>query len=285
MHHPERGQPQPVAATNRWRRRLVLGLLPIALLAAVVLQQRQDVQQAPVGAARNADPAVQQPPGAAAGAPVRLADFLGEPVSADARLVANWVVATSDHQQHAFILVDKKDAHAYVFTPEGRLQDSAPVLLGAAVGDEILPGAGNKPPSRMRPSERTTPAGRFVAEPGTNADDEDVIWVDYDNAISMHRVRPWVAGERRLERLATGSPDDNRVSFGCINLPVSFYEDVAKPAATGDGAIVYVLPEVKTPQQVFGAYDVTDAQQLAAARQRTLAAAAEPGAGRGAAQG
>jgi len=34
-----------------------------------------------------------------------------------------------------------------------------------------------------------------------------------------------------------------------------------------------VIPEIKTVQQVFGAYDVTDPRQLAAARQPTLAAA------------
>jgi hypothetical protein len=284
MRDPERGQPQPPAPRHRWRTRLALGLVPIALVAAVLLQHRQDLPQAPAAGAQHAEVPPQSPPrsrAAAAAPPLRLADFLGEEVSPDARLVANWVVATGDHAQHAFILIDKKDAHAYVFTPEGRLQDSAPVLLGAAVGDEILPGAGDKVPAQMRPHERTTPAGRFLAEPGTNADDEDVIWVDYENAISMHRVRPWAAGVRRLERVATVSPADNRVSFGCINLPVSFYEEVVRPAAAA-GAVVYVLPEVKTPQQVFGAYDVTDVLQLAATRSLAVA----PGRpGKAAAQG
>jgi hypothetical protein len=76
-----------------------------------------------------------------------------------------------------------------------------------------------------------------------------------------------VESEHRLERLASLTTDDNRISFGCINLPVTFYEDVAKPAVTKYGAVIYVLPEVKTVQQVFGAYDVTDPAQVAAARQ------------------
>ena len=125
----------------------------------------------------------------------------------------------------------------------------------------------------MKPDEKTTPAGRFVADPGVNADHEDVIWVDYDAAISMHRVRPLVASERRLERLASLTTDDNRISFGCINLPVTFYEDVARPTVAKYGAIIYVVPELKTVQQVFGAYDVTDPRQIAAARAPTLAAA------------
>jgi hypothetical protein len=60
--------------------------------------------------------------------------------------------------------------------------------------------------------------------------------------------------------------DDNRISFGCINLPVTFYENVLAPTVKQHGAVVYVLPEVKSVQDVFGAYDVTDPVQLAAAR-------------------
>src|SRR5262249_35840003 len=92
----------------------------------------------------------------------------------------------------------------------------------------------------------------------------DVVWVSYDLAVSMHRVRPLVARERRLERLASLTTDDNRISFGCINLPVSFYEDVLSPAVRQYGAIVYVLPEGKTPQGGCGAGDVPDPLQAAA---------------------
>jgi hypothetical protein len=204
---------------------------------------------------------------------VRLADFAGEEPSPDARLVANWVVYTRNAKRHAFVVVDKQDARVYVFAPGGRLKDSAPVLLGEARGDDTFPGIGDKPLSAVRPEEKTTPAGRFVAEPGMNANNEDVVWVDYDAAVSMHRIRPLVASERRLERLATLTVDDNRISFGCINLPVTFYEDVLKPTVTKYGAVIYVLPEVKTPQQVFGAYDVTDPIQLAAAGQAAQASA------------
>jgi hypothetical protein len=199
---------------------------------------------------------------------VQLADFRGEDPSADARLVANWIVATRDAQKHAFVIVDKKDARVYVFAPDGKLRDSAPALLGAARGDDSFPGIGDKPLEQVRPEEKTTPAGRFVAEAGRNASNEDVVWVDYDVAVSMHRIRPLVAEERRLERLATLTTDDNRISFGCINLPVTFYENVLKPSVQKYGAIVYVLPEVKGVDQVFGAYDVTDPQQVAAAKVR-----------------
>lgn len=255
-----------------------LGLLVIIIPLRMVQKERapappppqvatapQPAPAVPDEAPAAAPPSVAAPPAAPAPT-VRLADFRGEQPTADARLVANWVVATGDHRKHAIVLIDKKDARIYVFGPDGQLRDSAPVLLGSARGDDSFPGIGDKPLSAIRPEEKTTPAGRFVAEPGLNAQHEDIVWIDYDAAVSMHRIRPLVAKERRLERLASLSVDDNRISFGCVNLPVAFYEDVLSPSVKKYGAVVYVLPEVKTPQQVFGAFDVTDPAQVAAAK-------------------
>lgn len=191
------------------------------------------------------------PCGAASPAP-RVAQWGGEPASADARLVADWAFGSGDHRNLAVVVVDKKDAKVYVFDREGRLLSAAPALLGSAVGDHTVPGIGDKPLSQVLPAERTTPAGRFVAEPGINASGEDVVWVDYDAAVSMHRVRAKVKSERRLERLASRTPADNRISFGCINLPVPFYEKVLSPAVRNTGAVVYVLPETQPAAQFFG---------------------------------
>ena len=95
-----------------------------------------------------------------------------------------------------------------------------------------------------------------------------MIWVEYDTAVSMHRIRPLVAQEQRLERLASLTVDDNRISFGCINLPVTFYENVVSATVKKYGAVIYVLPETRTPQQLFGSYDVVPAAQQAAALAR-----------------
>ena len=74
----------------------------------------------------------------------------------------------------------------------------------------------------------------------------------YDAAVSMHRVLTTNPAERRLERLATPTHEDNRVSYGCINLPKAFYEDVLAPTVRSGGAIIYVLPETRPLHQVFG---------------------------------
>jgi hypothetical protein len=186
----------------------------------------------------------------------RVAQFGKTEASADARHVANWALHSGDYEDKAVVIVDKRHAKVFVFSPEGKLISAAPALLGSAVGDHTVPGIGDKPLSQVMPDERTTPAGRFVAEPGRNTHGEDIIWVDYDAAVSMHRVRPNVKAERRLQRLASATPADNRISFGCINLPVAFYEKVLSPTVHRHGAIVYVLPEVQSAQALFGSYDL-----------------------------
>lgn len=169
----------------------------------------------------------------------------------DGRELLAWVVRTQDNAGQSFIVVNKRLATAAVFDGRGRLLGSSPVLLGSAPGDDSVPDIGTRPLAQVMPHERTTPAGRFIAEPGHNAQGEDIVWVDYDAAVSMHRVRLANPSDRRLQRLATPTADDNRISYGCINVPVSFYERVVRPAMVPSGGVVYVLPEHKTLQQVF----------------------------------
>lgn len=186
-----------------------------------------------------------------ASTPPASADFSGVDAPADVRQVAGWGVASGDHGQAAFAIIDKRRAHLYVFDAGGRLRGDTPVLLGFAPGDDNVPGIGQRPIEQVRPEERTTPAGRFDVTSGRNLLNEDVIWVDYEAAVSMHRVRVTEPRERRLERLATPSSADNRISYGCVNVPVTFFDNVVWPTLGGRPAVVYVLPEVKTLQQVF----------------------------------
>lgn len=193
-----------------------------------------------------------------------LASFGTQKPTSAVRHVANWSVYSGDHQNMAIVIVDKKDARVWVFSPDGALVANSPALLGAAIGDDSVPGIGEKPLSQVKPEEKTTPAGRFIAEPGNNLSGEDVVWVSYDLAVSMHRVRPIVKAERRLERLASPTPADNRISFGCINLPPAFYEQVLSPTVNKFGAVIYVLPETRSPAEVLGAYNVPPPTHLAA---------------------
>ena len=190
------------------------------------------------------------------------ANFEQEVVSQSSREMADWIVDSSDNRRKPFVIVDKKQAKAFVFDALGQLLGSAPVLLGLAIGDDSVPGIGQRKLSSIRPEERTTPAGRFVASLDRNLQGEEILWVDYDTAISMHRVVTSNPKERRAQRLDSPSMSDRRISYGCINVPVQFYNTVLSPAFTGTDGIVYVLPEIRSARDVFGSYVVGEKAPL-----------------------
>lgn len=167
-------------------------------------------------------------------------------MSPAARTMLGWVERSKDNAGGPFAIVDKRDARLWLFDAQARSLGSTPVLLGLARGDTSVPGIGERELRQIQPHERTTPAGRFVAEPGRNVRGEDVFWIDYDAAISMHRVRPSHPAERRLQRLATATPRDNRISYGCINVPARFYAHRIRPQFAGGRGVVYLLPETPT---------------------------------------
>lgn len=172
-------------------------------------------------------------------------------VSRDAESVAGWVRTTGDNRGTPFAIVDKKSAVVHIFSADGKRRASSPILLGLAKGDHSVPGIGERPMADIREDERTTPAGRFVSEPGRNLSGEDIVWVDYDAAVSMHRVRATNKAERRLERLATPTAADNRISYGCINVPAAFYDTYVKPSFGTAKAVIYVLPETRPASTLF----------------------------------
>jgi hypothetical protein len=185
------------------------------------------------------------------------AEFGAQVPTPQARLIGDWVADSGDNRGSPFAILDKRAARVFVFDAGANLVGSSLVLLGSAAGDESVADIGNRPLSQIRAEERTTPAGRFVSEPGHDSTGEDVVWVDYDSAVAMHRVRVVDPKERRFERIATPYSEDKRISNGCINVPVAFYDAVVKPTLGRSRAIVYVLPELKPLDQVFrGSYEV-----------------------------
>ncbi len=171
--------------------------------------------------------------------------FKSESASRRTRDMADWVIGTGDNQGLPFAIIDKVNAKVYAFNRNGRLYEAAPVLLGLAKGDFSTPGIGNKPLSKIPPSERTTPAGRFVAMMGRNNKGKEILWVDYGESLSLHAVVRGTVRDRRAERLASPTSKDNRISFGCINVPKPFFRNVIQDKFSGTKSVVYIMPETK----------------------------------------
>jgi hypothetical protein len=258
------------ACSNEWlklrRKRIFAGLLlassglstAMAVGLAVPLGGPGHIQ-APGESAVAAAMAVSLP---VATANPRRASFERVQASVVAHQVADWVLDSGDNGSLPFMIVDKKDAKVFAFYADGRLRGAAFALLGLALGDDSVPGIGKRSLASILPEERTTPAGRFVASLGRNLQGNEILWVDYDAAISLHAVITGNPEEHRAQRLATPSPLDNRISYGCINVPADFFKDVVLPTFKGTNGIVYVLPETRSTQAVFGLYDVDERARL-----------------------
>lgn len=164
--------------------------------------------------------------------------------------LAGWVVAAKDSQGYPFAIIDKAAAQVFVFGGDGRLRGAAPGLFGSAVGDHTAPGIAGLALREIPGRDRTTPAGRFVGGFGPSLDAGRVLWVDYDSAVSIHPTATGVPAERRPERLASPSPDDNRVTHGCINVAPEFYERIISPTFER-GGVFYVLPDAAPMAETF----------------------------------
>lgn len=174
----------------------------------------------------------------------------GQEVSSTVTDLAGWVVAAKDNLGYPFAVIDKAAAQILVFGGDGRLRGAAPGLFGSAVGDHSAPGVAGLALREIPGRDRTTPAGRFVGGFGPSIDAGRVLWVDYDSAVSIHPTATGVPAERRVERLASPSPDDNRITHGCINVSPEFYEQVVRPTFER-GGVFYILPDEASIEETF----------------------------------
>jgi hypothetical protein len=172
--------------------------------------------------------------------------------SPTAMRVAEWVAASKDNHALPWAVVDKPNAALFLFDATGKPLGAVPVLIGIAVGDEATPGVGSKKLADLGPAEKTTPAGRFLAKFGVPVAGQRVLWVDYATSVALHPIPKDVgAKERRRERMLSPTPDDNRITFGCINVPKAFYSNLLSPLFRKKGGYVYVLPDTKPIEEVF----------------------------------
>ena len=202
---------------------------------------------------------------------IRRANLGGERLSQDAQHIADWAVHSGDHQGMPFIVVDKLRAQAAAFDRRGRLIRTTPVLVGMGVGDVFEPGVLEMDMYATKPSQRITPAGRFFAEEDLNLERERVLWVDYDAGIALHKMPTKITKQRRAQRMVSRDPSQHRITYGCINVPAAFYDQVVRPNFSAKGGIVYVLPDSTPLHTVFKSYAVGE-------RQLSSADPAQPGA-------
>ena len=172
----------------------------------------------------------------------------------EARRVADWIVSSKDSGDLPYMVIDKVNARLFLFNGEGRVRATTPILLGLARGDDSPPGIGTRALSALTPAERITPAGRFVVGAGKDIGGADVIWIDYDAAIALHRAsdrKPGMGARSRSERLSSATPTEKRVSLGCVNVSTAFYDRFIQPTFGVSRGVAYILPETRSATVEF----------------------------------
>lgn len=181
--------------------------------------------------------------------PVAVPDV--EPISLAVTRVADWVSFSGNNANLPYIIIDKQAASLFLFNARGKSLGRVPVLIGISPGDEATPGVGSKNLAEIGPAEKTTPAGRFLAKFGVAAGKQKVLWVDYATSVALHPIPTTNKKERRRARMLSPTPDDNRITFGCINVPTAFYGKNVRPLFQKKGGYVYVLPDTRPLEEVF----------------------------------
>ena len=176
-----------------------------------------------------------------------------EPPSAPVTRMIGWVLASGDNGARPFIIIDKVNAEVLAFDGAGVLMGRTPALIGTARGDFSKPGIGDRELRHIAPEERTTPAGRFTAGVGPAPGHRSVLWVDYKSAVALHAVVTANRSERRIQRIQSPTSEDNRITYGCINVSRAFYDKVVRPLFTGRSGTVYILPETLPLNAIFPA--------------------------------
>lgn len=148
--------------------------------------------------------------------------------------------------EDSYIIVDKPSATLYVFNEENELVETMPVLLGKTKGEE--PNTANANDKKALGS--TTPAGKYklgkVAENYSKKDSIEyqgrLLQVLGDGPISIHMTYPKEFKER-TKALNSKTVNDNRMSWGCMNISPENFDKYIKPYFNKGNQTIFITPD------------------------------------------
>lgn len=163
-----------------------------------------------------------------------------EKMSPLAQMVYENMAPVAKKSGKGFIVADKPMGMIHFFSPNGRLLVQDVSLYGADAGDVAQAG------------KKITAAGafklkldRFVPGYAGNMTLDLVGSEDVEGAVTaIHAAYLDEPAEKRLDRLASETPDDNKISNACINTTHETFVNKLKPNIEEfDGGMVFVLPD------------------------------------------
>jgi len=155
------------------------------------------------------------------------------------------------NETEPWLLTDKPNSRIYVIDEEGKEIADTTVCLGATKGE--MPNTADLEGNRYTETT-TTPAGKHTLGTEITISKEDsilyggkVISIDgtyyapNSTIAALHVVYP-LELELREAAIRTPNPDDNRVSWGCINVPKAFWDKYIAPYIH-KGSTIYITPD------------------------------------------
>lgn len=166
------------------------------------------------------------------------------------------IVAYNKQNYHGkyYGIIDKKTCQLKIYDKQGNVVKTYPVGIGKNKGDNITFGYESQDYSKKEAGRFTTP-GEFILDEYQELSARNYISkrdgkhklmalkgdnIGSEGATQAIHMVPNNRKER-IHRLETETPNDNRVSYGCVNLLEDDYDDMAK--YLGEGNKIFILPE------------------------------------------
>lgn len=169
----------------------------------------------------------------------------------DATLASKLAIILERNPQYIttnFLIVDKVQGKMSLVSPTGEVINETKVLVGRDKSDVIDTDAyaGNK-----KFAYKITPAGIFPVKRYKADKYGGTVLVFIDGvaaATALHRVYLGNPAQKRDKRILSDDPNVRRITNGCINVPVDFFDEVLEKLP--NGTLLFVLPEqAKTTEQ------------------------------------
>lgn len=130
----------------------------------------------------------------------------------------------------SFIIVDKPLSKAYIYDSTGKLVKSFPVVLGRSLGDQTNAASAS---STVPGDKAYTTAGKFTLDstqmlPEDRAEYKNkILAISGTNELALHITYPGEL-EKRTKALNSDSVEDNRLSWGCVNISEANWDNFVK---------------------------------------------------------
>jgi hypothetical protein len=161
-------------------------------------------------------------------------------LSANVIAEESYDIIPTNHSTPAVITADKTNGTISVYWPDTNTTITKPALFGKVKSNALNLERYDRP----GPFNNITPAGSFPVTKMVSWRLNESMLVFINGKATVLAIHPLWNGnpdQRRIQRLNSPSPDDNRITGGCINVDETFFYSVLNQLP--DGTILNILPE------------------------------------------